>query len=129
MSLVFRHEERDTQSLQCLQFLHHPPPTPQLDCPAQSQISTLWPNKHAAHPVAPSLTGLASPRVKSQLTSFSKSPNSPAIASGHDLIHTPVRFPLCGFYYDICDCHILCARAWTVLNVCTCTCTNSSKSN
>ena len=50
--------------------------------------------------------------------SFSKSLKSQPIASGHDIIHTPVLFPIRGFYYDICDCHILCARAWTVLNVC-----------
>ena len=55
--------------------------------------------------------GLARPRVKSQLTSFSKSPNSQPIASGHDVTHTPVLFSIWGFYNDICDCHILCARA------------------
>ena len=36
--------------------------------------------------------GLARPRIESQLTSFSKSPNSHPIASGHDVIHTPVHF-------------------------------------
>ena len=73
------------------------------------------------------------PESKSQLTSFSKSPNSLPIASGHDVILIPVPVPIWGFHYDICDCHILWTRAWTVLNVCTytCTCTkpNSSKSN
>ena len=62
--------------------------------------------------------GLAWPRVESQLKSFSKSPNSLPIASGDNDIHTPVLFPIWGFYYDIRDCHILCARAWTVLNMC-----------
>ena len=32
--------ERDTQFLLCRLFLHRPQSTPQLDCPAQSQIST-----------------------------------------------------------------------------------------
>ena len=58
------------------------------------------------------LAGLARPRVKSKLTSFSKSPNYQPIASGHDVIHTPVLFPIWGFYYDIFDCHILYARVW-----------------
>ena len=62
--------------------------------------------------------GLARPRVGSQLTAFLISPNFQPIASGYDVIHTPVTFPIWGFYYDICDCHILCALSWTVLNVC-----------
>ena len=101
---------------------------------------TIWPNKRAAHPVAPTISvgrdllysmvrlqlqlsasmadkptvsyivhsqppaGQARLRVESQLTSFSKSPNSQSIASGHDVIHTPVPFLIWGFYYDICDC-------------------------
>ena len=75
---------------------------------------------------------LASPRDRSQQTAFFKNhQNSQTLASGHDVIHTPVLFPIWGFYYDICDCHIPRARAWTALNVCTCTCTkpNSSKPN
>ena len=36
--------------------------------------------------------GLARSRVGSQLTASSKSPNSQPIASGHDVIHTPVPF-------------------------------------
>ena len=70
--------------------------------------------------------GLAQPRVESQLTSFSKSPNSQPIASGHDGIHTPVLFPIWGFYYDISDCHILCARGVNC-SQCVCTCTKSRK--
>ena len=30
----------------------------------------------------------------------------------------PITFSIWGFYYDICYCHILCVRAWTVTNVC-----------
>ena len=88
------------------------------------------------------LTGLASSSFKSQLASpsfgsqltafFQNHQESQPIASGHDVIRTPVPFSIWGFYYNICDCHILCARAWTpALNVCTCMCTklNSSKPN
>ena len=72
---------------------------------------------------------LASSSFKSQLTAFFKNhQNSQPIASGHDVIHTPVSLPIWGFYYDICDCHILRERSWTVLNVCSCTCTKPSSS-
>ena len=100
LTLVFRHKEREAQFLICwLYYL-----TQQMCCASRSRQLD-WP-------------GLAWPRVGSQLTSFSKSPNSQPIASGHDVIHTPVPFSIWGFYYDICDCHILCTQAWTVLNVC-----------
>ena len=122
--LGFQHEERerDTQFLLC--WLFH------LTSP------------RAAHLVDP--TGLALPRSKkNQLASssfkyqlcffFSKITQNPQpIASGHDVIHIPVTFPIQGFYYDICDCHILPARAWTpALNVCPYPWTkpNSSKPN
>ena len=36
------------------------------------------------------------PTVETQLTCFSKYPNSQPIASGHDVIHTPVSFPIWG---------------------------------
>ena len=44
---------------------------------------------------------------------FKNHQNSQPIASGHDVFHTQVLFPIWGFYYDICDCHIRRARAWT----------------
>ena len=102
---------------------------------------SIWPNKRAEHPVAPLTrlasssfkSQLASPRDKSQLTAFFQNHQEPQpIASGHDVIRTPVSFSLWGFYYDICNCHIVRARVWTpALNVWTCTCTkpNSSKPN
>ena len=76
-------------------------------------------------------TGLASPRDKSQLSFLQNHQNSQPLVSRHDVIHNEVPFPIWGFYYDICDCHILRARTWTAPNVCTCTCTkpNSSKPN
>ena len=102
LTLVFRHEEseRETQFLLCWLYYQ----TQQTRCASRSpQLD--WPS-----PVRSI--------VWSQLTSCSKSPNSQPITSGHDVIHTPVLFPIWGFYYDVFDCHILCARAWTVLNVC-----------
>ena len=79
---------------------------------------TIWPNKRAVHPVAPppSWTGPAQSWISTN--SFSKSESSQPIASGYDVIHTPVLFPIWGFYYDVYDCHILCSRVWTVLYVC-----------
>ena len=76
----------------------------------ESNLNSLPPTN--AHPVASA--GLPSTRFKSQLTAFFKNhQNSQLITFGHDVIHTPVSFPILGFYYDICDCHIPCARAWT----------------
>ena len=118
---VFRHRERDTQFLLC--WLFH------------------LTQQRTAHHVDP--TGLASPRLEKstrfiqlQISThcfFSKiSQNSQPITSGHNVIHIPSSFPIQGFYYDICDCHILPAQAWTpALNVCPCTSTklNGSKPN
>ena len=122
--LVFQHEERETHN-----FYY-------ADC-------FIWPNKRAAHPVALSWTALAQvqistdlaqsristdstnkrpaahnwtglPQVRISTKCFFKNPQNPQpIASGHDVIHTPVLFPTWGFYYDICDSHILRARVWT----------------
>ena len=121
LSLVFRHEERETQFLLCWPF----------HLTQQTRGASRRPQ-----------TGLPSSSFKSQLTSpnaesqhatfFLNHQNSQPIASEHDVIHTPVSFTFWGFYYDICDCHILRTRAWTpTLNVCSCTCTkpNSSKPN
>ena len=55
-------------------------------------------------------------------------PSLPGITS----FTSQVLFPIRGFYYNICDCHILPAQAWTpALNVCPYPCTkpNSSKPN
>ena len=106
----------------------------------ESKVSTHYPKKRAAHPVDHNLTGLNQVRISTRFVQRQLSTNyffqnhqeSQPIASGHEIIHIPVPYPIWGFYYDICDCHILRARAWTpALNVCTCTCTkpNSSKPN
>ena len=58
---------------------------------------------------------LASSKSKSLLPAFffkitkNRSPSLP----GMTLFTSPVLFPIWGFYCDICDCHILPARAWT----------------
>ena len=53
-----------------------PTVTPQLNCPAQSPISTNWPNKHA---------GLPSPRFKSQLASFGVKSQLTAFFKNHQI--------------------------------------------
>ena len=119
LEFSLRHEERETQFLLCWPF----------------HLTQL------TRGASPSSTGLASPRLKNQLASpsaksqltafFKNHQNSQPIASGHNLSHTPVTFSIWGFYYDICDCHILRAWALSALNMFTCTYTlpNSYKSN
>ena len=41
------------------------------------------------------------PTVETQLTCFSKYPNSQPISSGHDVIHTPVTFPILGLLWQL----------------------------
>ena len=104
---VFWHEERETQFLSMLTF-----PIDPTTCGTSPQTTNLA--------SASSENRLASSKPKSQLTVFFKFQNSPPIASGHDVIHIPVSFPIWGFYCDICDSHILPASAWTpALNACT----------
>ena len=68
---------------------------------------------------------LAPSKFKSQLTAFFKIPKNPCPSlPGIMSFTSPVLFPIRGFYYDICDCHIIAARAWTpALNVCPYPCT------
>ena len=92
------------------------------------------------YPVVHNWTGLAQVQISTRFVEpqisthcfFSKiTQNSQSIASGHDVIHVPSPISIRG-YYDICDCHILPAQAWTpALNVCPYPCTkpNSSKPN
>ena len=84
--LGFRLEERETQFLLC--WLFH------------------LTQQRAAHPVAHNWTGLAqlkdplaSSRFKSQLTPFflKITQNHQSIASGHDIIHIPITFPILVF--------------------------------
>ena len=104
LTLVFRYEEKHN-------FYY-------ADC-------TIWPNKRATHPVAPCWTGPTQRRISTN--SFSKYPNSQPIAFGHDVIHTPVSFPIWGFYYDIYYDMWLSypLRASMNCTQCVCTCTKS----
>ena len=114
-----RRERHNFYYADCSYIAHSQPPARLTRPRVKSQLTDLT----NAHLVAPGWT--ARPRGKI-------STNWPQpIASGHDVIHTPIPFPIWGFYYDICDCHIICPRTWTVFDVCTCICTkpNSSKSN
>ena len=74
-SWVFRHEERETQFVLCQLFLHRPQPTPSWTAQPRVKISTLWPNKRAAHPVVPIRTGLAQSQISTnvffEITKFS----------------------------------------------------------
>ena len=111
----FRLEERETQFLSMLTFPSDPTTcgTPPLTTGLAS---------------ASSENQLPSSSVESQLTLYSKSKSQLYSKSqilrlslpGMTSFTSPVLFPIWGFYCDICDCHILPARAWTpALNVCT----------
>ena len=64
---------------------------------------------------APRSKQLDSSRAISQLTFFFfKITKTPSLSlPGMTSFTSPVLFPIWCFYYDICDCHILPARAWT----------------
>ena len=74
--LVFRHEEWDHNFYyaDCSYIVLQS--TPQLNWPAQSSISTNWPNKRAAHPVVPSWTALAKVQISTNCF-FQKSQKFP----------------------------------------------------
>ena len=83
---------------------------------------TIWPHKCAAHPVmfkisvcrdpkkpttSSTLNGMAETQLSARIVqcqllteSFSKSPNSQPISSGHDVIHTPALFPVWGLLWQ-----------------------------
>ena len=97
------------------------------DC--SSSISSQLTDPTNARASRSKTTGLAAPRfesqlasssLKSQLTAFFKIPKNPSPSlPGMTSFTSPVLFPIQGFYYDIYDCHILPARAWTpALNMC-----------
>ena len=138
--LVFRHEVRETQFLLCwLTSFFSQLPSWTSRPRVQSLNSLTQQTRGASRRPQTGLTPssfksqLTSPSFGSQLTAFFLNhQESQPFTFGHDVICTPVPFPICGFCYDIFDCHAFRARAWTpTLNVCTCTCTkpNSSKPN
>ena len=138
--LGFQHEERETQFLLCRLFhltpprtVHHGDSTGLASLRLKNQIATsrlesqLTDPTNARVPRSPNWIRLGS--VLNELL-FSKITQNPQpIASEHDVIQIPVPLPIWGFYHDICDCHILPARACTpVLNVCPYPCTKPSSS-
>ena len=124
--LGFRHEERETQFLLCWLFLHRPSVNSPVELSAQNQNLNSLTQQTRGASRRPQLVW-PRPETNFNWLFFSKitkisSPSFPGMASSH-----PSPFPIWGFYYDICDCHIIRAHR----NVCTCTCTkpNSSKPN
>ena len=127
--LVFRHEARETHFLLCWLFLHRPQPTPSLTARPRIKISTHWPNKRAAHPVAPSWTALAQSQISTNVFfEITKFPSHRFRTWRHShsgfisylgvlLWHLWLSYPL--------------RASVNCTNVCTCTCTkpNSSKPN
>ena len=122
--MTFRFSTRreiDTQFLLCRLFHQNQQPMAHLVDPQMA-----WPRW------APKIN---SPRLSLILNSlhFFKIPKNPSTSlPGLASFTSLVLFPIRGFYYDICDCHMLPARAWTpALNVCPYPCTKpkSSKPN
>ena len=114
LSLGFRHEERKTQ------FFY-------ADCSSIVNSQLTDPTNVPAHPAVHKLPQTAwkinslgpSPNLNSLLLfkiTKNPSPSLPDMMS----FTSPVVFPIWDIYCDICDCHILPARAWKpALNVCT----------
>ena len=110
LSLGFRHEERETQFsyADCSSIV-----SSQLTDPTDARART---------PHSTNCTGLAevrkinSLRLSSNLNSLllfkitkNPSPSVPSMTS----FTSPDPFPIWGFHWDICDCHVLPVRAWT----------------
>ena len=110
LSLGFRHEESETQ------FFY-------ADCSSIVCSQLTDPTNARACPAVYNWTGLAQVRkinsfVKVQISThcfYSKSLRIPAhrFRAWSHSHPSSVLFPIWGFYCDICDCHILPARAWT----------------
>ena len=103
LCLGFRHEERETQffyadcsSIVCSQLTD---PTNAFAHPAARKLD--WPRPRPKNQLALS-------KSKSQLAAFFKIPKNPSpLLPGMTSFTSPVTFPIRGFYYEICDCHIL----------------------
>ena len=108
---VFRHEERerDTHNFFLCWLFHLTPTTCGTPPQTTSLASASFGNRLASSkPQISTKSFFSNPKILS--------PSIPGITS----FTSPVIFPIWGFYCDICDCHILPARAWTLaLNVCT----------
>ena len=85
------------------------------------QLSTHWLNKRAAHVVDPNRSRLGELRKStrpvwvqnSTLFFFQISKSSAHRFRAWCHSHPQLHFSIWGFYFDICDCLILPARAWT----------------
>ena len=87
LSLVFRHEERETQFLLCWPF----PLTQQMRGASRRPQTEFASSRFKSQ--------LASPSFGPQLTAFFQNhQESQPIASGHDATHTPVPFSICFFF-------------------------------
>ena len=113
--LVFRHEERERHNFyyaDCSYIVLQS--TPSWTALAQCPISTHWPNKHAAHSVDLSWTGLARVRISTNCFFFqitkNPSPSLPGMTS-----FSPQSYFLSGVFIMIFV--IVTSSAWTVLNV------------
>ena len=116
--LSFQHEERETQFLLC--WLFHL--TQQCaGIPKSTGLASPSPKINPLRPASDhNSSGLPGSESESQLTAFFKIPKNPSPSfPGMTSFTSTVLFPIQGFYYDICDCHILPTQAWTpALNVC-----------
>ena len=110
LSLGFQHEEREKQSFYA-------------DCSSIISSQLTDPTNVRAHtPQSTNCTGLAQVRkinslcLNSNLNSlllFKITKNPSPLLPGMTSFTSPVPFSIWGFYWDICDCHILPARVWT----------------
>ena len=94
LTLIFWHEEKETHFLLWWLFQHRSSVNPQLTVRPRVKISTR----------------LAQSQISTNCFFFKKSLKFPAPRFRAWRHSHPS--PTWGFYYDICDCHILRARAW-----------------
>ena len=110
--LGLRHEERETQ-------LFMPTVRPTLNSLTQpTRVRTLQSTNSTGLAQVRKINTLrpASNLYTQLLFKITKNP-SPTLP-GMTSFTSPVHFPIWGFYCDICDCHILPARAWTPALMC-----------
>ena len=119
----FRHKERERQFLKVFRIIL---------CRQNSQLSGRTPTSQQHGRNSTSIVCLNGrqpnclftwPKVNLPTSSFSKSPNSQPIASGHDVIHTPATFPIWGLLWQLWLSYPLCANV--NCTQCLCTWTNS----
>ena len=106
---VFQHEERERERGAIFTMLTLPSDLQRATLPVAQKL--VWPHQ------GPKIN---SPRLSSNLFFFKILKNPSASLPGMTSFTSSILFPIRGFYYDICDCNIFNARAWTTaLSVCT----------